>query len=100
MGVGSYVKFPDMWIQVLSERGASAADWAIAAALLGMARFAEVVVLGNEKTAKLGFSRYTRRRSLKRLASWSLIRLESRRGATPHVYVKWLAGRQPGGHSS
>jgi hypothetical protein len=37
MGVGSYVKFPDMWRQVLRERGASLADWKIAIELLAMA---------------------------------------------------------------
>jgi hypothetical protein len=98
MGVGSYVKFPDMWRHVLRERRASLADWKIAIELLAMARFAEVVKLTNAKVADLGFGPATRRRSLKRLAKWSLIRLEPRPGKTPLVRVKWLAGRQPGGH--
>jgi len=34
MGAGTYVKLPDMWRQVLLERGASAADYAVALELL------------------------------------------------------------------
>ena len=81
-----------MWGELLCEKGASDADWAISWALLKLGRFApdRVVVLGNEKTAQLGFCPHTRRRVLKRLQEWSLIRLEERPGATPRIHLKWL----------
>ena len=93
-----YTKLPDVWRQVLAERGASAADYAIAWEVLALARFANPVVLGNEKVAELGFGPQARRKALKRFAEWSLVWLETRPGATPLIHVKWLAGRQPGGH--
>jgi hypothetical protein len=97
-GVGTYVKLPDMWREELIRRRATAADWAIALELLALARWSYVVKLTNDKAAKLGFCPRTRRRVLKRLAEWSLIKLEVRRGRSPRVSMKWLAGRQPGSH--
>ena len=68
MGTGTYVKLPDMWRQVLLERGASAADYAVALELLAMARFATTVKLSNIRTRQMGISRATRWRTLERLA--------------------------------
>src|SRR5262245_1541193 len=95
--VNLYVKFPEMWRQVLNERPATAADWKVAVELLNRAKFSvPVVKLTNHACAKIGISPRTRLRSLNRLANWSLIHFRSRRRASPLITVKWLAGRQPG----
>jgi len=100
MGAGSYVKLPDMWRQVLLERGASAADYAVALELLAMARFATTVKLSNIRTRQMGISRATRWRTLERLTRWGLIKkFKVGKRKSPALRIDWLAGRQPGGHS-
>jgi len=90
-----YFKFPEMWRQVLVEQRATASDWVVAVDLLNRAKHSRVLKLSNERAAKLGLHRNTKRRSLERLAAWSLIWYRNRRGASPVVTVKWLDKGRP-----
>jgi hypothetical protein len=92
-----YFKFPEMWRQVLIEQRAAAADWLVAVDLLNRAKHSRVMKFSNERAAALGISPSTKRRSLNRLAAWSLIWFRNRKGASPMVTVKWLDKRQPSG---
>ena len=89
-----YVKFPEMWRITLNARPATAADWKIAVELLNRAKFCPVVKLTSHACEKIGISRHTRLRSLNRLGSWGLIRVQSRQKASPVITVRYLAGRQ------
>jgi hypothetical protein len=92
-----YFKFPEMWRQVLIEQRAAAADWLVAVDLLNRAKHSRVMKFSNERAAALGISPSAKRRSLNRLAAWSLIWFRSRKGASPMVTVKWLDRRRPSG---
>jgi hypothetical protein len=95
MSTYSYVKLPIMWVATLLSRGATAADWKVAAYLLMEARFTPLVKLTNAKTTKFGISPRTKWRSINKLAQWGLIREKCQPGKSPIIRVLHLAGRQP-----